>query len=294
MNSDPCGSRPPAFRLPEATRLGSIQLQVADLERSVEWYQRVLGFRTVESRGADAALATSGAGDVLLRLREVSGSRPVPREGRIGLYHFAILLPDRAHLGALLPHLARHGVRPGASDHHVSEALYLSDPDGLGIEVYADRPRDRWICRDGQLHMTTEPLDLADLQAAAAPTWQGLPDGTAIGHIHLFVTDLDDASAFYHQALGFDRMVWNYPGALFLAAGGYHHHLGTNTWARHATAAGPGDARLLEWTVRLPSQGDVAAAAAALDTAGFPTSTHGEDHGVVDPWGNRVRLSSSA
>lgn len=294
MDATPCGIRPARYRLPDRTRIGSVQLQVADLERSVEWYRRVLGFETLEATGRDAALGARGSDVAILRLREETNAAPVPPEGRLGLYHFAILLPDRAHLGALLPHLARHGVRPGASDHHVSEALYLSDPDGLGIEVYADRPRDRWICRDGQLHMTTEPLDLDDLQAAAAGPWAGLPAGTTIGHVHLFVGDLRVAAGFYHEALGFDQMVWGYPGALFLAAGGYHHHLGTNTWARHARPAGPGDARLLEWSLMLPTPDDVRAAAASLAEAGHPPDAAGGKARVADPWGTNLHLSSQA
>jgi NAD+-dependent protein deacetylase sirtuin 4 len=157
--------------------------------------------------------------------------------GRGGLYHFAILLPDRAALGRLVAHLAREGVRVGAADHLVSEALYLQDPDGLGIEVYADRPRSEWRHRDRQLLMATDPLDLPELaRSAGAEPWTGAPAGTRLGHVHLHVGDIHRAAEFYHAALGFDRMVWSYPGALFLAAGGYHHHLGVNTWARRRPA----------------------------------------------------------
>lgn len=294
MTTPPCGLRPPHYRLPDRTRIGSVHLQVADLDRSVDWYRRNLGFQLIERTGPSAVLAPTGEDVPLLRLRELRGAQPVPPRGRIGLYHFAILLPERAHLGALLAHLARNGIEPGASDHAVSEALYLSDPDGLGIEVYSDRPRESWICHDGQLHMTTEPLDLAGLLAAATDDWQGLPAGTTIGHIHLFVTDLDAAASFYHHALGFDQMVWSYPGALFLAAGGYHHHLGTNTWARHAEPAGPGDARLLEWTLRLPAQDDVLAAAASLENAGYAVSADGRGRRVADPWGITLHLSAEA
>ena len=142
----------------------------------------------------------------------------------------------------------------GSSDHGVSKSLYLTDPDGLGIEVYADRPRSEWH-RDGrQLLMATEPLDVRGVVAAAGgEQWSGMPDGTRLGHVHLFVANLDEGEKFYHAGLGFDKVVWSYPGALFLSAGGYHHHLGTNTWAQHASPATDHDARLLDWEIVVPA-----------------------------------------
>ena len=236
---DAAGIRPPGYRLPDATRLGRVRLQVASLDRSLPFYEDVLGLRRLDRRDGVATLGASGDGTALVELHERAGARPVPRRGRLGLYHFAVLLPDRAALGRFLAHLAARGVRAGMSDHAVSEALYLTDPDGLGIEVYADRPRDAWRYAGRQLHMHTEPLDTASLLAAGggAP-WAGMPPGTVIGHVHLHVGDIDAAAAFYHAALGFDKVVWSYPGALFLSAGGYHHHLGTNTWAAGAAPLG--------------------------------------------------------
>jgi catechol 2,3-dioxygenase len=179
------------------------------------------------------------------------------------------------------------------SDHFVSEAIYLSDPDGLGIEVYADRPRATWRSEGGQLLMATEPLDVESLVAAAEPgPWSGLPRGTTIGHVHLFVDDLDAAASFYHSGLGLDKTVWSYPGALFMSAGGYHHHLGTNTWAAGAPRAGPDDARLLEWELVLPTSADVGAALDSLQGSGAEVS-RGPGNGLVhDPWGTAVRLRS--
>src|SRR5690606_740815 len=146
---------------------------------------------------------------------------------RLGLYHFAILVPDRATLGRFVAHLAATGVRFGASDHLVSEALYLRDPDGLGIEVYVDRPRSEWATSRRKLEMATEPLDLARVASAGqGEAWGGQPAGTRIGHVHLRVADRERSATFYHHGLGLDKMVWSYPGALFLSAGGYHHHLG--------------------------------------------------------------------
>ncbi len=288
------GVAPPGYRLPPDTRLGEVQLQVADLDRSLDYYQNVLGLRLLDRSAGDQAHATLGAyGDEapLVRLHERRGVAPVPHQGLLGLYHFAILLPDRAALGRFVAHLAETGARAGASDHLVSEALYLRDPDGLGIEVYADRPRSSWTATDRQIRMTTEPLDLAAVVAAAGGVrWTGLPTGTRMGHVHLHVGDIDQASRFYHAALGLDRMVWSYPGALFLAAGGYHHHLGLNTWAGpRARTPGDDDARLLEWRMVLPPA-DVRAARASLEGAGYATSPTDEGWSAVDPWGTSLHV----
>ena len=285
------GVRPPGHRLPEAARIGRVRLQVADLARSVEYYERVIGLRTIDRSDVRAILGAHGDDAPLLELHERAGARAVPRRGRLGLYHFAILLPDREALGRFVAHLSKTQTRAGASDHFVSEALYLYDPDGLGIEVYADRPREQWRVRNGEIEMTTVPLDLASLvRAAGGEPWTGIPAGTRIGHVHLSVSDLPTADAFYHAAVGFDRMVWSYPGALFLSAGGYHHHLGTNTWAAESPVATDEDARLLEWELVVPSAGDVARVADSLVSAGHPVDREGADAVVRDPWGTRVRF----
>jgi catechol 2,3-dioxygenase len=177
------------------------------------------------------------------------------------------------------------------SDHFVSEAVYLTDPDGLGIEVYADRPRGAWRYDEQQLYMTTNHLDVDDLVSAArGEPWQGMPPGTVLGHLHLYVDDIARAEAFYHDALGFDKVVWSYPGALFMSAGGYHHHLGTNTWARGAPAATDADARLLEWEIVVPRAQDAAEAAKSVKEAGYPVKNVGDDKVLTDPWGTSLRL----
>lgn len=288
------GQRPPAYRLPDATRLGTVRLQVSSLDRSLEWYGRVLGMRTIARQSDRALLGAQGSDAPLIELRGRAGASPVPRRGRLGLYHYAILLPDRPSLGRFLVHLGAIGERAGMSDHFVSEAIYLTDPDGLGIEVYADRPRTAWRVEGGQLAMATEPLDVRDLVAAAGDTpWTGMPAGTVIGHVHLHVGDLGEGERFYHRALGLDKVVWSYPGALFLSAGGYHHHLGTNTWARGADPASDADARLVEWEVVLPTRDDVTAAANSLRTEGYRVVAEGADVIVDDPWGTRVRLRAA-
>ena len=287
--------RPPHYRLPDQTHIGRVKLQVADLGRSLQYYQDVIGFRVVNRSGHVATLGAHGddAAAPLLELHERRGVSPVPRRGLLGLYHFAILLPDRPSLGRFLQHIADLGLSPGMSDHFVSEAVYLQDPDNLGIEVYVDRPRSEWKEEDGQLAMTTIPLDVrAVLHAGEGQPWTGAPAGTRIGHVHLHVGDIPQAEAFYHAALGLDKTVWNYPGALFLSAGGYHHHLGTNTWARGAPSASEDDARLLEWELLVPSAKDVEDVAKSLEANGQP-ATH-ESRGVVtrDPWGTQLRVRS--
>jgi catechol 2,3-dioxygenase len=302
------GIAPPGYRLPAATRLGAVRLQVADLARSLGWYRRVLGLepldrealeaepidrspRHLERPGRVARLGAPGAGAPVVELHERPGAAPVPRRGRLGLYHYAILLPDRPSLGRFLRHLTEIGERAGMSDHFVSEALYLTDPDGLGIEVYADRPRGDWRHDDRQLTMTTIPLDVeAVLGAAGGERWSGMPSGTVLGHVHLFVADLERAATFYHAGLGLDKTVWSYPGALFLSAGGYHHHLGVNTWATGAVPAGPDEARLLEWEVVVPSVRDAAEAIASIAATGAAVEQSADGGVAWDPWGTAVRV----
>ncbi|HET9636263.1 MAG TPA: VOC family protein [Gemmatimonadaceae bacterium] len=285
------GIKPREYRLPEATHLGRVRLQVADLERSVVFYESVLGFRTIRRTADTASLGPHGEDREIVHLRQLRTARPVPRRGLLGLYHFAILLPDRASLGRFLAHLAEISHYAGMSDHFVSEALYLTDPDGLGIEVYADRPRDAWRYDERQLFMTTNHLNVDDLIAAArGEQWTGMPPGTVLGHVHLYVGDIDKAEAFYHDALGFDKVVWSYPGALFMSAGGYHHHLGTNTWARGAPAASDADARLLEWEIVVPTRADAKAAAEHVRAKGYPVKEEEGEWILTDPWGTNLRL----
>jgi catechol 2,3-dioxygenase len=288
------GVPPGGYRLPEATRLGPVQLQVADLARSVAYYESVIGLRTLSRAHGHARLGAHGDDSMLVGLTERPGAAPVPRRGLLGLYHFAILVPSREVLGRVLRHLAALGVHVGMADHLVSEALYLTDPDGLGIEIYADRPRESWKKTDRQIAMASDPLDIENLLAAGGDApFTGLPAGTVIGHVHLHVGDIERASHFYHEGLGFDKMVWNYSGALFLAAGGYHHHLGTNTWAAGARAATDGDARLLEWEVQVPTAEDAHAALANLESAGHAVERDASGGTVNDPWGTKVRVRAT-
>ena len=286
------GQAPAGFRLPAETRVGPVRLEIADLGRSVDYYSDILGLRVLHRGAREAVLAANDSVRPLVVLDERPGAAPSPRRGRLGLYHFAILLPDRASLGRFLRHLAHAGVRAGSADHLVSEAFYLQDPDNLGIEVYADRPRDAWRRMGRQLMMATDPIDIPSLVNAAGSTpWTGMPLGTVMGHVHLHVGAIDDAAGFYSDALGFDRTVWSYPGALFLSAGGYHHHLGTNTWAGAAARpAVEGEARLAEWTLDLPDAEAIERAAASVRAAGATVERDGSDAIMRDPWGTQVRL----
>ena len=283
----PYGIAAPRFRLPDATHVGGVHLLVSDLGRSLDYYERVLGLtRTAESDDS-ATLGPAGGETVLVTLHTRRGVVP-SRRGRIGLFHFAILLPDRAALGRFTAHLAALGLRAGMADHLVSEALYLWDPDGLGIEVYADRPRSSWRRNGQELAMTTDPLDVPSLVAAGGgAAWDAAPPGTTMGHVHLHVGSLEQAEAFYHRALGLDKMVWSYPGALFLSAGGYHHHLGTNVWSS-APAAPIDEARLLHWELIVPSQEVLPQIADSLGEGGFKIEQEETRLVAADPWGTRV------
>ncbi len=291
-DAPPYGIPPPAFRLPDATTLGPVHLQVSDLERSVDYYQRVIGLR-VERTERDGAVLTSHGGDRPLVILRTRPGVTRARRGAFGLYHFAILLPDRGALGRFAAHLSTHHIRAGMADHLVSEALYLSDPDGLGIEVYADRPRETWRHRHRELVMSTDPLDIASLIAAGGgEPWNGAPANTTMGHVHLHVGDLGQAEALYHRGLGFDRTVWGYPGALFLAAGGYHHHLGTNIWSP-GPAAAEDEARLLQWDLIVPAADDVAHAARNLREAGYSVDDIDGGIRLADPWGTVLHLRTA-
>ena len=288
------GLSPSGYRLPSETHLGRVRLQVADIDRSIAYYENIIGFRVLSRVGTTVMLTPQGDDRVIVELHEKPSAKPVSRRGQIGLYHFAILLPNRVSLGRFIRHLATEGEHAGMSDHFVSEAVYLQDPDGLGIEVYADRPRSEWRAENGQLVMSTIPLDVQSLlREAGGSSWSGMPAGTMLGHVHLHVGDLAKGAAFYHEGLGLDKVVWNYPGALFMSAGGYHHHLGTNTWGVGTSVASENDARLIEWEVIVPSASDVDRTAASLEGKGFAVERDSGDVVARDPWGTQVRVKAA-
>jgi catechol 2,3-dioxygenase len=276
------------------TAPGAVSLTVQDLTRSRAFYEGALGLRAQELEDGGLAFAAPNAA-TLVRLYGDLTAAALDRRAT-GLFHLAILLPSRVDLGHALIRLA-HSRWPldGASDHLVSEALYLSDPDGNGIEIYRDRPRDEWRHDHGQLQMATLPLDLRGIvgELGPDPTPQAtVPPETVMGHVHLQVADLNDAEAFYHGVLGFDVTVRGYPGALFVSAGGYHHHLGLNTWnSVGAGPAPPGAVGLRSYEVRLPDAAELERVRRRVDAAGVPVETDSSGATTVrDPSGNRVVL----
>jgi catechol 2,3-dioxygenase len=281
--------------IPPGTSIGAVRLRVADIDALSEFYERVVGLRGVERAGEVARLGPDG-GEPLVELLSSPTAAPPPSFST-GLFHLAILVPDRAELARSLRRVIEQGWRlTGASDHLVSEALYLRDPEGNGIEIYRDRPREEWGHGDnGELRMATLPLDLdavlADEGAGEEPA-NGMPGGTTIGHVHLRVADIPAAEAFYNGALGLEVMVRSYPGALFVAAGGYHHHIGLNTWETQGAPPAPeGSLGLDHYELVLPDAGERDAAADRIGETGEPVHT---DDGVLarDPAGNRILLTS--
>jgi catechol 2,3-dioxygenase len=274
------------------TTLGAVHLTVSDLARSLEYYRGSVGLEVVAESDGEAMLGTGGP--PLLALVEEPGARPA--YGYTGLYHFALLVPERIDLARWLAHAVRERVPlVGLSDHFVSEALYLSDPDGHGIEIYWDRPREHW---EGQVseRMTTLPLDthdlLRELPNPASNDFDGLPPGLSMGHIHLKVAVIPETIGFYRDVLGFGLMAQLGMQAAFLSAGGYHHHIGANTWESAGAHPPPqGTAALRHATIALP---DAAARELVLDRldAATPTGVHRRDgtQFAVDPSGNRLLL----
>jgi catechol 2,3-dioxygenase len=276
--------------LPAETRMGPVELTVSDLGRSLDYYRDAIGLGVREQGAGRASL---GGDSDLLVLEEVPGAQPAPRN--TGLFHFALLVPERRDLATWLAHAIREEVPlTGVSDHFVSEALYLTDPDEHGIEIYADRPREVW---EGQVaRMTTEPLDLENLLGELADPetepFEGLPGGTVMGHVHLQVAEIPETLRFYRDLLGFDLMASYGSQAAFLSAGGYHHHLGANTWNSAGAAPPPeGSAALRRATIVLPdSETRDEVVRRVADDGQEPEDTP-EGPVVRDPSGNRLLLA---
>ncbi|MDA0242050.1 MAG: VOC family protein [Chloroflexi bacterium] len=278
--------------LPPQTHMGAVALTVSDLSRSLAYYEQIIGLRQLRREDNTAVL---GAGTAeLLTLHEQKGAQPAPRH--TGLFHFALLLPTRRDLALVLRHLAQKGADLGASDHGVSEALYLNDPDGHGIEIYRDRPRAEWPMANGALEMVTARLNAPTILAeiGVQDVWQGLPEGTVMGHMHLQVADIPTAEQFYTQIIGFDPMQRYGRQASFVSAGGYHHHLGFNTWnSAGATPPPAGSAALNHYTIVLPDTTTRDAVVERLTAAHIPTHPHAQGIFFQDPFQIGVVLAVS-
>ncbi len=280
------------FHKPPSTYVRQLTLKVSDLTRSLRFYEEILGLNVVDRSSNRADLGIASDGKVLLALTQPTQTTPL-QANTTGLYHFAILLPTREALAQMVIHLTNSGVRFGSSDHLVSEALYLSDPDGNGIEIYRDRPQEEWTWNSDQVKMTVDPLDFADLLSGVEPAneWSGMPAGSIIGHIHLHVADISESERFYRDGLHFDVMTRYGAQASFLATGGYHHHIGINTW--QGVGASPplqSSVGLLHFTLAFPDQSSRTQVLEDLEQIGASVMAQNGGFQTVDPAGNVIVL----
>ena len=283
----------PGSSLPDGFRVGTVEITVTDLVRSVEFYARAIGLGV--QRREEGRAAVGAGGEDLLVLVEDPDARPAGRHA--GLYHFALLHPSRAELARAAQRLmATRTPISGASDHGISEAIYLPDPDGNGIELAADRGRERWGDLRDPATIGPRPLDMDDLLSTVdggEPVGEKADPGLLVGHLHLHVGDIEEALRFYRDVVGFEVMT-RFPSAAFIATGGYHHHLGLNTWRGEGVPPAPdGAVGLRHWTVVLPEESDVEAVRSRAADAGLvPESAEGDGKLLDDPWSNRLLVTS--
>jgi catechol 2,3-dioxygenase len=285
------------YQIPATTHLGEVSLRISNLERSIQFYTEVVGLKLLE-RSEKVATLTADGKQSLLRLEQLTDAVTMPVRSTSGLYHFAILLPDRKSLGLALRNLAESGIEIGQGDHLVSEAFYISDPDQNGIEIYADRARDTWKRdADNNYIMSSDPVDVDSLFALAAnEPWQGLPAGTVIGHVHFHVRSLEESRRFYTGVLGFD-IVGNFANmsALFVSAGGYHHHIGLNIWAGAGAPVNPDNATGIDYfTIIYDGKEPLEQAVEKLRQSNASIEQQGTDWFTVDPQNIRIRLTTTS
>jgi catechol 2,3-dioxygenase len=292
MTAPAITARPSTTPLPATLRLGPVHLTVTSLDRSIDWYETALGLH-MHKRDGDLAELGDGTTTTLVLVED---PQALPAGRHAGLYHYALLYPSREELARATVRLI--GLRTpiqGASDHGTHEAIYLPDPDGNGIELAADRPREQWPTPEEEFGRGgPQPLDVDNLLQTVAgeqPSHK-VGDGLRMGHVHLHVGSIDDGIAFYSDVLGFD--IWaQIPTAAFVSAGGYHHHLGFNTWRGDGVPPAPEHSvGLRHWTVVLESQADVDAVRARVDAAGIPAEAAANGFTVRDPWGIVLRVES--
>jgi catechol 2,3-dioxygenase len=265
-----------------------VNLKVKDLDNALTFYQDIIGFKVLEKTDRKAVLTTDG--QTPLVTLEQPENVIAKEEHMSGLYHFAILLPSRADLSVFLRHFLGTGYPLGAADHYVSEALYITDPDGNGIEVYRDRPSNEWTWKNGLVDMATVELDGNGILSESDAEWTGLPSGTIMGHIHLHVGDLQKAEEFYTKGLGF-TVVSYYPQAVFLSTGGYHHHIAINTWQGAGAQTPPENSVGLNWyTLVFPDKAERESAIERLNQLGASVEKEEDYYVTSDPSGNQIRL----
>lgn len=284
-----------SYQIHEKTKIGHVELLISDLETSLEFYQDMLGFEVKSRKENRAELGARGESSILLILEEKQGVRP--KQKTSGLYHFAVLVPDRVSLGLSLRRLLEKKYPlQGASDHQFSEAAYLADPDGNGIEIYRDRPEQEWKRNaHGELAVQTLPMDVDGvLQEASGREWNGLPAGTVIGHVHLHISNFEKSAHFYTEVLGFNTMI-SIPGsALFVSAGGYHHHIAVNLWAGdNAPAPVENAVGLMYYSIVFPNEEEKRKAAARLKEEGAPLEEDGNVICFQDPSGIWAKLTAA-
>lgn len=281
-----------SFHSKPITFVSHVQIKVQDLDRSLKFYQEIIGFDILERTERSAKLTADGKTSIL-SLEQPEGV--IPKQARTtGLYHFAILLPEKKDLANIVVHLVENGIRLGASDHHVSEALYLDDPDGNGIEIYVDRDPSEWLWRGDQVAMVTEPLNFEQLLTYRTPEqpWSRLPAKTVMGHIHLHVSDLMKSEEFYVKGLGFEIVLRFGGQALFMSTGKYHHHIALNTWngvgapQPHENSVG-----LKAYTVVFPDETTLNETIDNLHSIGATVTEENGKTITQDPSGNRIELT---
>lgn len=278
------------FHKKPVTYVGEVGLKVVDLKKMKQFYQEIIGFDVISEEQNYVELGAGGK--VLVKLEAIEGV--TPKQGRYaGLYHFAILLPTREDLGKILVHLHQQGIQLGSSDHLVSEALYLSDPEGNGIEIYRDREPEQWNWNNDEVAMAVDPIDAQGLVEAAQNSpepWKGMPETTVMGHIHLHVSNLVEARDFYVEALGFEVVSSLGGQALFLADQKYHHHIGMNVWNGTGIPALPEKEAGLHYYTLIMEEDKRKELGKKLQTMGTEIVEHDNYWEVKDPSGNAIRL----
>ena len=280
------------FHTKPTTFVSQVTIKVENLEQSLAFYKGILGFEILNQSSHSANLTTDGK-TTILSLEQPENV--IQKQGRTtGLYHFAILLPNRSDLALIVQHLLQIGIRFGSSDHLVSEALYFDDPDGNGIEIYVDRAPSEWQWNNGTVNMTVDPLNFEDLMQTAVQwkKWTKMPEGTVMGHIHLHVSELKNTETFYVKGLGLDTVCRYGNQALFLSSGGYHHHIGVNTWNGVGAPKPPENSvGLYSFTLNYPTEEARDSAIKNLKQLGYNTENIQNQLITFDPSGNRIVLT---